>query len=72
VSIPGERSSAAIEVICGDEEEGDRSLAVLRPVPHPSSVIVIGRSEGRRVKTKLRSAGSITSSTLWSMLPSVS
>ena len=51
MSIPGERSSAAIEEICGDENLGERSLTVLRPVPQPSSVIVIGRSEGRRAKT---------------------
>jgi hypothetical protein len=56
----------------GEEEGGERSLMVLRPVPQPSSVMVIGEVLERRVKTWVRRGGRRESSMLWRILPSVS
>jgi hypothetical protein len=70
--MPGLRSRALISVRLRDGEEGERSLTVLRPVPQPSSVMVIGEVEERRVKAWVRRGGSRKSSMLWRMLPSVS
>lgn len=77
-SIEWERSRAFIIAILRGVE-GERSFRVLRPVPQPSSVIVIafgvavvGVSEERAVKAWVRRDGSSWSSIAWRMLPSVS
>lgn len=72
-SMEGERSRAFIFAIL---REVERILRVLRPVPHPSSVIVMavdsGFSDERVVKAWVRRDGSSWSSIAWRMLPSVS
>lgn len=71
VSIPGERSRALIAATVGDRDESN--LTVLRPVPQPSSVTVIGDEyEERWAKTWVRRAGRSRSSMDCRMLPSVS
>lgn len=60
LSISGLRSSALIWMIGG--RDGDKSLAVLRPVPQPSSVMVSGELAGRRANTRSRMPGSSASS----------
>jgi hypothetical protein len=50
---------------------GRRSLAVLRPVPHPNSVILAPLG-GSKEKNWVSSGGREMSSVVWRMLPSVS
>lgn len=54
------------------ENFGVSNFVVLRPVPQPSSVIVLGEVLGRFWKAWLRSVGMRRSSMAWRMLPSVS
>ena len=56
-----------MEVLYG----GRSNLAVLRPVPQPSSVI-LALVMGRREKNWVRRGGRDKSSVVWRMLPSVS
>ena len=66
-----ELRSRAFMVVMG--REGLSSLMVFRPVPHPSSVMVIGvRLVERRVNACVRRLGRRRSSMDWRMLPSVS
>jgi hypothetical protein len=69
--MPGERSRALISLMF-KVGGGESSLMVLRPVPQPSSVIVMGEVEESRGKTWDRRLGRRESSMLWRMLPSVS
>jgi len=81
--MEGERSKAFICVIFMFEEGGrrgvgERSLRVFRPVPAPSSVmviesgVVVGVELDRRENVFVRRVGRRRSSRAWRMLPSVS
>lgn len=69
-SMEGDKSRAWME----DKlvlDEGGMSLAVLRPVPQPNSVILASVG-GRRARKWARKGGRHRSSVVWRMLPSVS